>query len=113
MAALIRNESEENFSFLWSVAMPLLYGYNLLRTSVILTDGDGQLCSAAETAIASRVFGDGLCYRRLCLWHTVILKFNDIYGTRRMHDDGLGDAVLKCVLFACYNCENTSEFSDI
>ncbi len=109
-AAFLRSETLANYSFVWSTALPFLYGRFLKQVTAIISDGDKEIIGSINTAIKSNVYGNGSVYRRLCLWHRVLKTFKSKYGANCTHDGGVGDIALRFVLHCLYEAESAAEF---
>lgn len=79
---------------------PSLYGTNLLRCQVIISDGGPALVSQITAAIAMGIYGKAV--RRRCYWHGVVKMFAAVYTpARSAKDGGVGHIVLRWVRHIC------------
>ena len=97
--AMHKRENALCVGFIMSVGLPLLYGRQLDRCRLILSDGGIAWMAACKAAISLSRFGLGRAFWRLCYWHFVTLRYQETCS--RYDTDtrtGWGDIGKRCLL---------------
>ena len=106
--ALLWNESEEAFLFVFKSALPVLWGDSVCAaTSTMITDGDAQMITALKAAISTSVFVN--CTIKRCFWHLVHQAFTKMFGNGEM-DAEVNTIVRKWINNLAYRVETVSDF---
>ena len=114
LSGFIRSETMLAYRFLWRVALPIVYGRYLARTTCVLSDGDDAIYSNIDRAIAAGTCGIvGVTQRRRCIFHLVCQGFSKTYAKYSYEDNGTGMWVKKWVLHACYSAESIDQFHQL
>ena len=112
--AFMRSETNVSYRFMWSVALPLLYGRHLRRVTCVLTDGDEKNYTNVDHAITSSVLGCAtVTKRRRCIWHLVTNQFAKVYGRYTGDDNNTGSTVQRWIIHACFKAESADEFTSL
>ena len=107
----LRAETSSAANFIWSVALPLIYGPWLSTVTTTLSDGDDTIYNAIDSAVSGSLCGvPGLTTRRRCFWHRVLQKYSIIYSKYSSSDGGVGDAVRGWLCRICFSAESENAF---
>ena len=88
-----RGETAENFSYIWKIILPIVYGDALKLTTIVMTDGDQWMCNTIDQAIKLKLIGtEDRIKRKRCYYHAVIQTFQKYYHYR--HNDGGKDLMM-------------------
>ena len=109
---LLCNESQAAWDFVFSCALPLLYGTVLRRVAMICSDGDDQAITAIEAALAAHIYGTSTrpTKRSRDYWHAVTGVFSLEY--RGCKNDGGVDLTMQAWFYrAVRETETPQEFA--
>lgn len=107
----LAHENTKSFSFVWTVAMPLLYGMSTMSAiTAVMSDGDPQAIKAVDDAISYKFIGDGHAVRKRCFFHAFSQTFLEVYAARRTKDGGIGELVRKRARYLIFYEEKPVEF---
>jgi hypothetical protein len=107
--ALLWNESQEAFIFVFKTAVPQLWGKTTCEaTSLCLTDGDPQLISALRVARLSGAFPNLILKR---CWHLIHQEFLKMFGNGQ-HDSEANSVVRGWFNSLAYQVETAEDFQE-
>ncbi len=107
---LLWDESLEAFNFVFSKAMPMIWGPAVCdATSVFLSDGDPHEIRALDLCIKN-----GICKnatRKRCYWHLVHQAFSKLFGNGALH--AAENATIRRYFHSlAYTCETDAELKE-
>lgn len=108
---LVDGESEVNFNFIWSVALPLIYGKTLDGVSSVTTDGDPYMRRCIKRAIDAGFVGQSLAVLRLCFFHGCSQLLMSMYPFLQT-DGGVAHTLQRSVKIVFYESEIEEEFDE-
>jgi hypothetical protein len=108
--ALLWNESEEAFLFVFKFALPKLWSDPVCQaTSLIITDGDPHMISALKNALATTSFSE--CTLKRCFWHLVHQAFAKLFGNGEL-DLEVNTVIRKWLNSLAYRVETVQDFDE-
>lgn len=108
---ILSGETSTMTSFVLRFALPFLYGSVLERVRVIMSDEGSTITSVITSVIKEGLYANAS--HRLCYFHAVNLKFNDMYSkSYTKKDNDTGATVLKWVKHIVWHCESATEIAD-
>jgi hypothetical protein len=108
--ALLWNESEEAFLFVFKFALPKLWSDPVCQaTSLFITDGDPHMISALKNALATTSFSE--CTLKRCFWHLVHQAFAKLFGNGEL-DLEVNTVIRKWLNSLAYRVESVEDFDE-
>ena len=108
--ALLWNESEEAFLFVFKIALPRLWGADVCRAmSLIITDGDAQMIYALKSALKTTYFIN--CTIKRCYWHLVHQTYSKLFGNGET-DSATNTIVRRWLNSLAYRVETVADFEE-
>ena len=108
--ALLWNESDEAFLFVFKFALPKLWSDPVCQaTSLIITDGDPHMISALKNALATTSFSE--CTLKRCFWHLVHQAFAKLFGNGEL-DLEVNTVIRKWLNSLAYRVETVQDFDE-
>ena len=109
LSTMLKNEKKRNFSFVFDVCLPFVYGQEVLEgCTLLLSDGDPHLIDVMETTVKTGCLPNAK--RRRCYFHAGNKSYETDYGKFSTSDGGIGDIVRGSVKTIFFYTENTDEF---
>ena len=111
--AILSRETKAMTTFLLCDAMPFMYGSVLDRVRIFISDAAVAITDMIAGVLKKEIYGCGFAVHRLCYFHAVNLKFNEIYPQAFRHEDkNTGMTILNWFRHIVWACETKAEVED-